>query len=838
MNTRSNGRRNSVLLRLDSGSKAQKCRRSSSSVLEPLEDMVTCPIDLNFLDNPKLLPCGHAFCCKCLNKYMEKLPPSPPTNARNTITASNNNSHNNNSRNNHNNNTNTGNLQDHRNGKSNEKTSFPCPICRALCPIPATRNADSFPSAFNHKAILEFLKNNHINSFVSRMNNNNNNGTVEQSDSTGKSPIPTRKTSLQVSSRMLNYIVDDIASRQREGRMNEIDRAVIIDEFKEILVNLQAFDDKLPLKSLNNNNKQHSLNVNNVNSLDKNTNRDNTINGNNNNGCSTLPCTTTNPRSSTPSTISPTNSIRHFGRFHAAASRIRRFTASSISSNDLLPIETASSYVSYRDAEGLRIMMERNSKFHVLTKGKDCCIMRPGEIYQPIDMKLMINHEDNNCNIHRFTLTTNLKCDELLLWKQQLHFNNGFFNLIHNNHKYGLNQISSQIIVDNSNPIKILYLRFHGSVIYLTGIITPNTSTASTLDEEEELDSIEKSEFGILVCCTISDEDHSNKNDTPTLINGGGRNNNNHETNSESNQNTSSSTNPFPIIATSSLFYRDNVGLERQNQPIIFGIDIDHTNGDIYIAQPANAMICRLKSNDLTRIDRTWYLNDPQLSPYFLCLAKNEQNVWATCPTEDKVLILDIDVDGYFHFTPSISFNIVPGHIIYTSDNRIILLDQSNYDLYWITRIEKAICVQRLYYNIGSHQPKKFQIMAIQPVYSDEIVHSANSTTTTTTNTSTMSSINHSSYSNHHHQQQTTYYNGNTHNHSNENGNNKLKLFSKHSFTTATSLSPSSSQSIDKLRGGIMCAHNYGCTVIYPQKLFSRNKSAKISSCLNLCVRI
>ncbi|XP_018647089.1 hypothetical protein Smp_145080 [Schistosoma mansoni] len=619
MNTRSNGRRNSVLLRLDSGSKAQKCRRSSSSVLEPLEDMVTCPIDLNFLDNPKLLPCGHAFCCKCLNKYMEKLPPSPPTNARNTITASNNNSHNNNSRNNHNNNTNTGNLQDHRNGKSNEKTSFPCPICRALCPIPATRNADSFPSAFNHKAILEFLKNNHINSFVSRMNNNNNNGTVEQSDSTGKSPIPTRKTSLQVSSRI------------------------------------------------------------------------------------------------TPSTISPTNSIRHFGRFHAAASRIRRFTASSISSNDLLPIETASSYVSYRDAEGLRIMMERNSKFHVLTKGKDCCIMRPGEIYQPIDMKLMINHEDNNCNIHRFTLTTNLKCDELLLWKQQLHFNNGFFNLIHNNHKYGLNQISSQIIVDNSNPIKILYLRFHGSVIYLTGIITPNTSTASTLDEEEELDSIEKSEFGILVCCTISDEDHSNKNDTPTLINGGGRNNNNHETNSESNQNTSSSTNPFPIIATSSLFYRDNVGLERQNQPIIFGIDIDHTNGDIYIAQPANAMICRLKSNDLTRIDRTWYLNDPQLSPYFLCLAKNEQNVWATCPTEDKVLILDIDVDGYFHFTPSISFNIVPGHIIYTSDNRIILLDQSNYDLYWITRIEKAICVQRLYYNIGSHQPKKFQIMAIQP---------------------------------------------------------------------------------------------------------------------------
>lgn len=774
-------------------------------MLEPLEDMVTCPIDLNFLDDPRLLPCGHAFCCKCLNKYMEKLP-TPSNNARITTAITTVNNSSNHSRNN---NVVVGNRQNNqRNEKSTEKTSFPCPICRALCPIPVTHKADQFPSAFNHKAILEFLKNNHINSFVSRMNSNNTNNKMEQIDGNGKSPPPTRKTSLQVSSRMLNYIVDDIASRQREGRMNAIDRAVIIDEFKEILVNLQSLDDTLPLSSLDN--KQYALNVNITNSSEKSTDCNNS---NNNNTINQI----TNLRSNTPSTISPTNSARHFGRFHGAASRIRRFTSSSISS-DLLPVEKPS-YISYRDAEGLRIMMERNSKFHVLTKGKDCCIMRPGEIYQPIDMKLITcHHGDNNSNnVQRFTLTTNLKCDELLLWKQQLHFTNEFFNLSNNNgNNRGLHQISSQIIVDNSNPIRILYLRFHGSVIYLTGIITPNTSNASTVGDAEVEES-EKSEFGILVCCTISDE-HT------TLVNGntnGNHNDNNngdddddkhHETNTEPNQNSSSSTlsNPFPIIATSSLFYRDAVGLERQNHPIIFGIDIDHTNGDIYIAQPANAMICRLKSNDLTRIDRTWYLNDPQLSPYFLCYAKNEQNVWATCPTEDKVLILDIDIDGYFHFSPSISFNIIPGHIIYTSDNRIILLDQSNSDLYWITKIEKAICVQRLIYNITNQQTKKCQIMAIQPVYNDEI-----------------SSTSRLSHTNHHQQ----HHNSNLHN---DNNSNKLKLFSKHSFISTVS----SSLSIDKLLGGIMCAHNYGCSVIYPQKLFSRNKSVKMSSCLNLCGKL
>ncbi|CAH8557826.1 unnamed protein product [Heterobilharzia americana] len=221
-----------------------------------------------------------------------------------------------------------------------------------------------------------------------------------------------------------------------------------------------------------------------------------------------------------------------------------------------------------------------------------------------------------------------------------------------------------------------------------------------------------------------------------------------------------------------------------------------------------------LKSNDLTRIDRTWYLNDPQLSPYFLCYAKNEQTIWATCPTEDKVLILDIDVDGYFHFTPSVSFGIVPGHIIYTSDNRIILLDQSNNDLYWITKIEKAICVQRLTFNMVSHQTKKCHIMAIQPVYNDEVntsQHFHRSQQQSNTNHPT-----HKSDDNNHHYSE----------------DNKTKLFSKHSFVT----SPASS--IHKLRGGIVCAHNYGCSVIYPQKLFSRYKFTKISSCLNLCGKI
>ncbi|CAH8853997.1 unnamed protein product [Trichobilharzia szidati] len=817
MNTRSSVRRNSGLLKLDSGSKIQKCRRSSSSVLEPLEDMVTCPIDLNFLDDPRLLPCGHAFCCKCLNNYMEKLPSSNHGNSthghHNTTNITNNNNNNHNSH--------TGN---HNNDLKETGNAFPCPICRALCPIPVTRKADSFPSAFNHKAILEFLKNNHINSFVSRMNNDNNDTGTTSTDPMNKTPPSGRKTSIQVSSRMLNYIVDDIASKQRAGRMNALDRAVIMDEVNKLLVNLQPVDTSSPMSTLN----HHPLNVNISNSLEKNVNT--THNGNGcNGGLSPTPPTTnnnptvntsitssnqSNPRSGTPSTISPTNSIRHLGRFYAAASRIRRITLTSISS-DFIQMDNPS-YVLYRDAEGLRIMMERNAKFHVLSKGKDCCIMRPGESYQPIDMQMLTSHSGENSSVQRCTLTTNTNRDELVLWRQQLHFDNDLlFSLHHSSSSH--NHII--IIVDNSNPIKIQFLRFYGSLIYLSGIITLNTSNASTEGENgggDVGDDIEGSEFGILVCCTISDDTSTNGSTS-------------HKDNQQHQQQQHTS-NPFPIIATSSLFYRDAVGLERQNQPIIFGIDIDHSNGDIYIAQPANAMICRLKCNDLTRIDRTWYLNDPQLSPYFLCYAKNEQSVWATCPTEDKVLILDIEVDSYFHFTPSVSFGIVPGHIIYTSDNRIILLDQSNYDLYWITKIEKAICVQRLTFQIVNHQSKKCQIMAIQPVYNDDMSTSQYAYYSLTNRQLSPTNYNDNNINSNGNHNGNNNKNNNTNHHNNNEDNNKSKLFTKSSSSIAAS--------IHKLRGGIVCAHNYGCSVIYPQKLFARYKFNKMSSCLNLCGKL
>ncbi|KAF6774588.1 hypothetical protein AHF37_06694 [Paragonimus kellicotti] len=41
----------------------QTNRRFSTPSLEPLEDMVICPIDLNLLEDPRLLPCGMRFCC-------------------------------------------------------------------------------------------------------------------------------------------------------------------------------------------------------------------------------------------------------------------------------------------------------------------------------------------------------------------------------------------------------------------------------------------------------------------------------------------------------------------------------------------------------------------------------------------------------------------------------------------------------------------------------------------------------------------------------------------------------------------------------------------------------
>ena len=47
--------------------------RSSSEALKKLEEQLTCPICLEQLTNPKILPCFHSFCLHCLEGVAPEL---------------------------------------------------------------------------------------------------------------------------------------------------------------------------------------------------------------------------------------------------------------------------------------------------------------------------------------------------------------------------------------------------------------------------------------------------------------------------------------------------------------------------------------------------------------------------------------------------------------------------------------------------------------------------------------------------------------------------------------------------------------------------------------------
>jgi len=44
---------------------------TAASVTKDLTDLTTCPICLELFDNPKSLPCLHAFCLKCLQEHFK-----------------------------------------------------------------------------------------------------------------------------------------------------------------------------------------------------------------------------------------------------------------------------------------------------------------------------------------------------------------------------------------------------------------------------------------------------------------------------------------------------------------------------------------------------------------------------------------------------------------------------------------------------------------------------------------------------------------------------------------------------------------------------------------------
>ncbi|KAL3307636.1 hypothetical protein Ciccas_013846 [Cichlidogyrus casuarinus] len=147
--------------------------------------------------------------------------------------------------------------------------------------------------------------------------------------------------------------------------------------------------------------------------------------------------------------------------------------------------------------------------------------------------------------------------------------------------------------------------------------------------------------------------------------------------------------------------------------PVVQGLDVDRRTGDLFIALPSKSSICSM-DKDLTVMLKEWILTDPYCYPEYLCYVANQTELWASCPSEDKIVILNVITSRLLHLKPSEMFGIKPSHIVYTSDEKIITLDAEKSMLYWIAKVEMSLVVQRV--NQKSASASKNRILSIQPM--------------------------------------------------------------------------------------------------------------------------
>ncbi|KAL5962628.1 Tripartite motif-containing protein 59 [Taenia solium] len=604
--------------------------------LKPLEEMVTCPIDLNFLEDPRLLPCGHVFCRQCLDSYILQILSHPGR------------------------------------GASPSRPQLPCPICRALHTIPESNTACDYPKSFNHSTILEYIRSQAF--MVEPSDSGTCSGGPSSSHSSFHSPSPIgrRKTSLTVTSDALNSLVADIVALKRSKSNTVLNLA-------QLLHGVRKLAESSEQKQCQQQERQSFFNLPEPEMVEP----------------SAPPAPLSPPETKRiPSRKQRNDSSRRSsnGRFHSAASHALGAGACRSDPERL-------SYANYRELLTARTVMMRNSDYVCLWKALGQCngISREKILY--IGMHLLPNQ--SKTHVMQYTIGTDGTSDVLHLWRRRVPIHPGRegFTISPNSGKSSeknseaiLRQRWSLDNISNMGKLEVQYVRFFKNRIYMTVIVRQPSQDVGTFDDSTI--SADLIDPGLVICCALPDPNHIFTSDEL-----GGGDFEKHK---------------FNTIDVSSIFLRDAVGMAQRERPTIAGLDIDRVTGAIYVALCANAMVCRLNPDDLKQVDREWFLNNPQLSPSFLCITRQENEVWASCPLDDKVFILDLTTDTFTQFTPSIMFNIVPSHIICTTDERIMLLDKKWSRIYWLQRVQQSICSQRIDHTMKER--KKRGIDIIQPV--------------------------------------------------------------------------------------------------------------------------
>ncbi|VDN99633.1 unnamed protein product [Rodentolepis nana] len=625
-----------------------KCSAKTSSRvkvmnLKPLEEMVTCPIDLNFFEDPRLLPCGHVFCRHCLDSYIRQILARPPD----------------------------------KHGVPAVRPQLPCPICRALHNIPESTTARDYPKSFNHSLILEYIRSKAF--LVDPTDSGNVSGGPSSSRSSfHSSPSAGRRhTSMTVTSDALNGLVADIKAIKRGANNTMLNLAQVLHGAQKIAESQKEETEKrgtdVQCKDTSN-----QLDIPEPELVE--------------------PSAPPEP-SSTP-TISknipspkrqPNGSVRRCsnGRFKSSVNQVLGDRNES----------ERSSYANYRELLTARTFMMRNSDYVCLRKNLGQCDGVPKEGTQCVGMHILPNQLKTH--VTQYTIWPASNTGQIHLWRKRIPIHPGResftlgANLGKHSDKNSETLVKQYWNIDdlvNMGKLEVQYLRFFKNRVYMSVIIQqPSENLTNSGDTQISSDLIDP---GLVICCTLPDPNHKF---TADELNG-----------------NDSAKHKLNIIDMSSIFLRDSVGMTQPDRPTIAGLDIDRVTGSVYVALCANAMVCRLNQDDLKNVEREWFLNDPQLSPSYLCIARQEKEVWASCPLDDKVFILDLTTDTFTQFTPSVMFNIIPSHIICTTDERIMLLDRKYSRIYWLQRVQQSICSQRIDHTVKER--KKRTINIIQPI--------------------------------------------------------------------------------------------------------------------------
>lgn len=613
--------------------------------LKPLEEMVTCPIDLNFLEDPRLLPCGHVFCRQCLDSYICQLLSRP--------------------------------LERHEGPP--RRPQLPCPICRALHNIPESNTAGDYPKSFNHNMILEYIRSKAFLVEPSDSGSTSGGPSSPRSSFHSSPPVGRRNASINITSDALNELVADIVAIKRSKSNTVLNLAQLLHGVRKLAESQKDEKEQQQLEEPQASGNQLNL---------------------------------PEPELVEPSAPPEAPTLTEMSKWiaspkHQPIGTARRSSNGRFrsSANQALGTDQSrseperSSYANYRELLTARTIMMRNSGYGCLRKNLGQYEGIPKEVAPAVGMHLLPNQLKTH--VMQYTIGPVINTGLVYVWRKRVPIHPGreSFSLSANlgkspdkNSESVVKQCWNLDDVANMGKLEVQYVRLFRNRFYMTVIIRhPSENINSAGDDQISADLIDP---GLVICCTLPDPNHKF---TAEELSGG-----------------DSAKNKPNIIDMSSIFLRDAVGMAQPDRPTVAGLDIDRVTGAVYVALCANAMVCRLNPDDLKQVDKEWFLNGPQLSPSFLCIARRENEVWASCPLDDKVFILDLTTDTFTQFTPSVMFNILPSHIIYTTDERIMLLDKKFSRIYWLQRVQQSICSQRIDHTLKERSKRGIDI--IQPI--------------------------------------------------------------------------------------------------------------------------